>query len=47
MELLKDRIKREGVNLGKGILKVDSFTTAGGPGAHAGRRRRLQRATLT
>jgi xanthine phosphoribosyltransferase len=25
MELLKDRIRREGVNLGKGILKVDSF----------------------
>jgi xanthine phosphoribosyltransferase len=25
MELLKDRIRRDGVNLGKGILKVDSF----------------------
>ena len=25
MELLKDRIRREGVNLGHGILKVDSF----------------------
>ncbi len=25
MELLKDRIAREGVNLGQGILKVDSF----------------------
>lgn len=25
MELLKDRIRREAVNLGKGILKVDSF----------------------
>jgi len=25
MELLKDRIRREGVNMGKGILKVDSF----------------------
>jgi len=25
MELLKERIRREGVNLGNGILKVDSF----------------------
>jgi xanthine phosphoribosyltransferase len=25
MELLKERIRREGVNLGRGILKVDSF----------------------
>ncbi len=25
MELLKDRILRDGVNLGNGILKVDSF----------------------
>ncbi len=25
MELLKDRIRRDGVNLGHGILKVDSF----------------------
>lgn len=25
MEALKERIRREGVNLGKGILKVDSF----------------------
>ncbi len=25
MELLKDRIRREGVNMGHGILKVDSF----------------------
>ena len=25
MELLKQRIKREGVNMGHGILKVDSF----------------------
>jgi hypothetical protein len=25
MELLKERIAREGVNLGSGILKVDSF----------------------
>ncbi len=25
MELLKDRILRDGVNMGKGILKVDSF----------------------
>jgi xanthine phosphoribosyltransferase len=25
MELLKERILREGVNLGRGILKVDSF----------------------
>ena len=25
MEILKERIRREGVNLGNGILKVDSF----------------------
>ncbi len=25
MEMLKERIRRDGVNLGKGILKVDSF----------------------
>ena len=25
MELLKERIRREGVNMGHGILKVDSF----------------------
>ena len=25
METLKDRIRREGENLGRGILKIDSF----------------------
>ena len=25
MQLLKDRIRREGQNLGRGILKIDSF----------------------
>ena len=27
MELLKQRFQREGVNMGHGILKVDSFIT--------------------
>jgi xanthine phosphoribosyltransferase len=37
VELLKERILREGVNLGNGILKVDSFINHQVTPPHAGR----------